>query len=71
MKKELNETEMSNKYLTEILNKSIGFLLQDFIKIILSDFTSVKNIIQIALKQKNQRKPEAITKKKGFIYLHL
>ncbi len=48
-----NQTEMSNKTLTNTLNKSIGFLVEDYIKIALSDFTSAKNIIKIALKQKD------------------
>ncbi len=45
-------SEISNKTLTKMMNKSIGFLIEDFIKIALSDFSSAKNIIKIALKQK-------------------
>ncbi|WBW97166.1 radical SAM protein [Oceanirhabdus sp. W0125-5] len=51
MKKEKG-CEISNNTLTKMLNKSIGLLIEDFIKIAISDFSSAKNIIKIALKQK-------------------
>ena len=47
---------ISNETLTNMLNKQIGLLIEDFIKILLHDFSSAKNIINIALKQKSSAK---------------
>lgn len=49
----VNCSEISDKTLTKMLNKSIRFLIEDAMKIALSDFSSAKSIIKILLKQKN------------------
>ncbi len=55
---------LSNQALTEKLNQAVGMLISEFVKIAVSDFSSAKNIVKIAsrqrktslIREKNERK---------------
>jgi MoaA/NifB/PqqE/SkfB family radical SAM enzyme len=61
----LEERKISDKALTNKLNKSIGNLLEVFIKIALKDFKGAKSILNIALMQKERGKIRSSFQEEG------